>query len=343
MSKAVLGFPYSGGMYGLLARENPHGSIDFKGYDYMEGLYGIDPDSLAIPTTNLAILFDEVLLTPADTHLPDFNQTPDSFGFLRNEELGIAMSADWDSWTEANRIAEELAQRHLIREALAEVGLPHEGYKAAHTISQIIMQIKVATEQQAAIVAGDGVHDAVELIFRFVKDEVSSTTAMMTEPLQVAMNNRKFAMVGLDLECKSLVEFADVKNNEEVRRYAGDMNSALHTAAMSSDPNLVFQSAIDRAMKSRKLLKRARGMFETIGITSTLASTAASISGAASSNLSLGLRGIGLASFLARKHLGRTEESQSWYLLGAKMKEVSIEQRLRNSVAITEQRPQSES
>lgn len=163
----VLSYPFEGGLYYLLSRENPwNGGPPLKGHPYYEALYGPDPLKAKNSAVDLLALFDEVHLPPADEYLPEHVEFTSGDQYF-NPELGIRVFKDWEFGDEARQIAKSLIEQQRIEEFSNGTPLfPVD--RAEFVLGRIIEQVRLAVENNAVLVGGESIGNIASQIWRLV-------------------------------------------------------------------------------------------------------------------------------------------------------------------------------
>lgn len=321
--KAVMTFPYEGGLYYLFSRENPMGQPPERGHPYYESLYGDNPRESKNNAVNLMTLFEEVLLPPADEYLPDYRQCSTEQGYY-NPDLRVRVGRDWDFLIEARQIAASLIRDGQLLNLLNNFPeLPQDPAKLQFLLERIIGQLKLAIQNNAVIIGGQSAGHLVSEVWRLAEHEITEVGSKTSCPDVLSFGKESFKVTALAWECDDVNSLRAIRSSMEIREYADSFRDALFSAANSDEMNREMRRLMREAMDSEAIAKRVKGALETVGVTSTGVGLIPGLGTPASL--------VGLASFLGYKKAEREEQKHQWYLLGTKIREVSLKQILQEA------------
>ena len=313
---AVLSFPYEGGLYYLFSRENPSAPPPLRGHPYYEALYGDDPLRSKNDAVNLSILFDEVLLPPADEYLPDHQEHSVGNAYF-HPELRVRVSRDWDFVREADEIAKLLMQdAEILKLATALPELPQNPEKFEFLLSRVIGQLRLALQNNAVIIGGPTAGQLVTAVWRLVEHDITEIGAKHPCPTFLPFGEDLFNVTALTWDCKDVDALKAIRTSKEVIEYSDRFRRALFSAASSQDMSKSMRRLMYEAMQNEAISRRAKGALETVGVASTAIGAIPAIGTPAAL--------VGLKSFLAYKQAERKEQSHQWYLLGLKIRELEL-------------------
>jgi hypothetical protein len=182
----VLAYPYEGGLYYLLSRENPNGGPPVKGHPYYESLYGPDPTKTKSQSVNLLALFDTVLLPPADEYLPEHG-TYDTVDGYYHPRLRIRVSKDWDFASEASDIASKISKESMMPDFVTTAdGLPRDANNLIFIIARIIEQLRLAAENDAVIVGGAATCRLSAWIWELIGQDITELGGAAVKPRAIS-------------------------------------------------------------------------------------------------------------------------------------------------------------
>jgi len=318
----VLGPPYEGGLWYLLSRENPSTPPGIKGHPYYERLYGSDPMSKKIRAVNLASLFDEILLPPADEFLPDhWEHGSDNMYF--NPEMRLRVNLDWTAMSEFTDLADRLLKDENIITTLAKHSVfPSPDGGARMFIRRSLAQIRLALDHDAVLVAGDGFSEFVDDLMSFVGRDVIDTGHNASSLRTLSFSSETIRLVGLDWACDNVDSFCAIRTSDEISDYASEFRKILRTADSSKIYDELL-AAMRKAMEWESVARKAHKGFETTGVVSTAIGAIPAVGTPAAL--------VGLKSFLAAKQTERSIKRNRWYLIGSKIREVGLKHLLQTS------------
>jgi hypothetical protein len=314
-STVVLSYPFEGGLYYLLSRENPWGGgPPIKGHPYYEALYGHDPVTTKNRAVNLLTLFDEVILPPADEYLPGHLEFTSGDQYF-NPELGIRVFKNWGFGNEARMIAKQLIDQQCIEGVSGNTPLiPID--KAEFIVGRIIEQVRLAVENNAVIIGGESIGKIASQIWRLVGRDIVEVGTGKSAPQFLTFDDSTFRITALGWDCENIEALKGIRTCKEIKQYSAGFRNALFQAAGVADMNTEMRRLMRSAMSSEALAKKVKGCFETVGLGATSVGVIPMLGTPSAA--------VGLSSFLASKKAERSEQAHQWYLLGPKIREVEL-------------------
>lgn len=314
--KAVLSYPYEGGMYYLMSKAQDV-SRDWRGHPYYESLYGPTPEAHQVAAANLSALYETIILAPADAYLPDYH-TYSVGGLYFHPDLRLSANMHVPPNEDDTSAARRLLRINEIRNTLA-INWAHvdNSQFAEFLLVQVIRQIRLALQEDAALLGGKEVADLVKQVFFHMRHDLEIPAVELQEPLQVTYPDSHLSIIGLDWKCTSVDEFAEVRQSKEISQYAKEFRKCLESVQSSDDKERSLLTIMRRAMEQEEVSRKAKEAFETVGDFADILG-AIPILGTAT-NLA------GLTAKLATENRERSELHHKWYLLGPKMREVSLQ------------------
>ena len=316
----VLGYPYDGGLYYLLSRLNPAPPPQIKGHPYYEDLYGPDPLANQIWAVNLVVPFDNILLPPADEFLPDLSLYSSGDSYF-NPDIRLRVNHIWDFKRDAQKIAHLLLQNTSIVNTLIANGLPTNEGTAQFILSSMIEQLRLALENNAVLVVGDGGSAVVDQVFRYVASDLTTKKVTANAPPTLTITSRTLRLINLDWQCKNFDSFVEIRQSKAISEYGIGVRKALTSAKGTKDLESELVRLMQKAFTSAEIARTAKGAFEVAGVGSNIAGVVP----VAGSVASL----IGIGSYLAQKAAEHKEKEYEWYLIGAKLREIELNNILR--------------
>jgi hypothetical protein len=314
----VLAHPYDGGLYYLLGRGNPTIPAPLKGHPYYENLYGPDAPQQQSRAVNLAALFADILLPPADDYLPDYHAYNDGSSYF-HPDLRIRVNQTWERIRDADAVARELIEGDEDLRAFLKGSVPLSNkWSAADFVAKVIVQLQLALENEATMIGGD----AAATIARVALPKLQQRGLLLStpaEPRLLSLSESVLPILGLDWQCLSLDDFAAVRQSSKITDYAQRFRAALFTAA--EDGNLVerLKALMREAMEWAEIAARVKRGFEVAGYVTS------GVGAVPDPTVSVGATVVGWGLAAAQKEAERRERNDRWYLIGPKMREVALE------------------
>lgn len=317
---AVLSYPYEGGLFYLLSRENKY-PAPLKGHPYYEALYGENPELTRSNAVNLASLFDKIILPPADDYLPDSTKSTDGKHYY-NSELRLAVTMDWEFSSEARNMADRiLDDPTIIRIFSEQPDLPKDPKKARFLLARITEQLKYASDHEAVLIADDSAAGLISAVSRLVRSDIHKANSSPGGPAILKFNDKSFKATALSWNCENVDAFRGIRQSNEITQYATGFRKALLTASKSADLESEMRRLMRQAMSYEAISKRTKGAFETTGLLTDIVGFIPVVGNIANV--------VGLGSSAGSALAERKVNDFQWYLLGPKMHEVDLQRVLR--------------
>ncbi|MDB6010979.1 MAG: hypothetical protein JWL65_3229, partial [Gammaproteobacteria bacterium] len=268
-----------------------------------------------------------IVLAPADAQLPDHDkyQTGRSY---RHPDLRLSVSyenEDYNEWSDLNReIAKAVAGNPDVQAVLA--GLPHlehEEQRKHHFLCRLILQNRLAKSTGATLIGNAAFHRISALAAPTIVSVTGSEhKPAEAEPQNLGISERLLDVVGLNFSPDNLEVFAAIRESKDITTYATAFREALVSAAASpSELETKFLQLMRDAMESEDVARRVSGGLSTAGSVLEVAGLVPVIGTVAGA--------LGIGTDAGKRVADKRAEGKSWYLLGTKMQEVGIRDRLK--------------
>jgi hypothetical protein len=243
-SRVILSHPYAGAGYGWFSQFNPHrpsSKLEVPSHPYYKYLYGTDfPQWIDVALT-LMLLYEEIVLPPADAYLPRPNGIAQSNTY-RNDHLGI--ESDWEILWEVLPHFREQAYSAIQRPEICDL-LQHAPANAQLQIIESCYIDAFLSETLACpIICGSQRRELLQRLY-------SST---QKDDLQAVLPSFAEAYVqfsGLTFKASDVEELYRLKENAMLRQYSVSFRRMIH-GGVEMEMNEVA-AAIREAMGSRDL------------------------------------------------------------------------------------------
>jgi hypothetical protein len=316
-------FPYEGAFLWFIADER----VRKHSGHYYEILYGPERNTIATRAAALSCLFPEIVLAPADAQLPDQDkyQTGRSY---RHPDLRLSVpyeSEDYNEWSDLNQeIAKAVAGDPDVETVLA--GLPHlkhDEKRKHHFLCRLILQNRLAKSTGATLIGNAAFHRISALAAQTIVSVTGSgQKPTEAEPKNLGISERLLDVVGLNFSPDNLDVFAAIRESKDITSYATSFRQALVSAAASpSELEARLLQLMRDAMESEDVSKKVSGGFSTAGSVLEVAGLVPVIGTVAGA--------LGMGTDVGKRVADKCAEGKSWYLLGSKMQEVGIRDRLK--------------
>jgi hypothetical protein len=316
-------FPYEGAFLWFIGDEHVR---KFRG-GYYETLYGPEGNKIATRAAALSCLFPEIVLAPADAQLPDSGKYK-SGGSYRHPDLRLSMSfedEEYNEWSSLNQeIAKAVAENPDIQAALS--GLPHlqnEEHRKHHFLCRLILQNRLAKSTGATLIG----NAAFQRISALAAPTIVSITGSEhqlpgAEPDNLGITEGLLDVVGLNFSPDNLDVFAAIRESKDITAYATSFREALVSAAASpADLGAKLLQLMQDAMDSEEVAKNVSGGLSTAGSVLEVAGLVPVLGTVAGA--------LGIGTDAGKRLVDKRAERKSWFLLGAKMKEIGLRDHLK--------------
>lgn len=315
----VPGFPYEGGFYWLLGEVTKRHPLS---HGYYLSLYGIEAEKMAVRSAALACLFERIELASADHALPDYAKyvTGDDY---YHPELRLAMSWQDREWSKEGEAFARFASRtRILDKHFATHPLFSRNQDARrHFLCRLVQQIRLAIRRNAVIVGDDFFQSVYSTVAPHIKAFMDDSAGTLPSGITLAINHSTLAVTGLDFAPSNFDAFAAVRASKEVSDYAASFRKAIGKARDSSDPHDTLLDLMREAMDSERVSELAAGAFQSTGSVLNVVGMVPVLGTGASVG--------SIAADIAGRAAAAQARHERWYLLGPKMKEVSLKGILR--------------
>jgi hypothetical protein len=303
--KVVISHPFSGALYAFFAAHQsdrlgpPPAPRD--PHSYYRTLYGDAFPRYQEMALTLALLFDELVIVPADAFLPGRQYWQSDRRTYNNPELGLRTEWDFDLQRQLDEeVVQDLRDEEICR-VLARV----PPLARQQILRDSRHEIHLAQKYDCPIVCVGGRRKIIERIIqsRSVAPQTYGAPAL-------SMAEEYLKLMGPIFEPKDVDTLVDLKGDRELREYAAAFSAAMERFGGSGDVRVELMKALREAMASAKFAKSLSGVFE--GTSASLA---------------------GLAAEGAAKAAEGRQRSQSWYEFAGQVKRVSSLKRLERRIA----------
>lgn len=317
--KVVISHPFSGALYAFFAthqsdRLSPPPAPRHP-HPYYRTLYGDAFPRYQEMALTLALLFDELVIVPADAFLPGRQYWQPDHTY-NNPEIGLCTEWDFELRRQLDEEVAQDLQDDEVRRVLARV----PPLARQQILRDSRYEIHLAQKYECPIVCVGGRRRIIERII-----ESRSATSQTYDAPALRMAEEYLKLMGPIFEPKDVDTLIDLKKDSELRKYAAAFAAAMKRFGDSVDVRIDLMKALREAMASARLAKNLCGVFEG---TSTALSVVGLIPilGTAASWVGLGTEG-------AAKAAESRQRSQSWYEFAGQVRRVASIKRLERRIA----------
>jgi len=318
-NKIVLGYPYSGAFYWLLSAEEwrkTNINSPYVGtHPYYEILYGKDHNKVINETASLAILYEEIYLSPADCYFPKSENFLKG-GNYKNTEIGVF--TDW-SWrreiADLFKITDELLRDPFIASMLFE----YQEISKKQILCDTLVQLHISEKFGATIIASEAY---LQLANRISKYLINLPPLQNIEESKRVLSgiNKAFQISSLKFELNSLSEFVNLRTSKPLKKYASSFRSYLRDLPNGKLDELFLMESMLDAINSEELANKISG---GMGITATVTGPISLIPFAGT------VAGVvGMATDAGGRVASKVAALKSWWLLAPEIAKILSKNRI---------------
>lgn len=313
-SAVIPAYPYEGAFFWFIADEyvRKHNS------SYYQTLYGPQREGIAVRAAALSCLFSEIILAPADAQLPDSHSFTVN-RLYRHPDLRISMNWEENEWSDINKEIAHVAGRDPeIQKAVAS--LPHIGndpQKQHHFLCRLVLQNRLASATEATIVGNTAFQQISMLTAPWIVSVTGNDTSTVGQSIKLPITEHTLDVVGLNFAPANLDSFGAIRTSAAITGYATSFREVLASAALTPDLEQKLLQLMEEAMDTEDVAKQVAGGLSTAGSALGVLGFIPFVGSAASI--------MGLGTDAGSRAAGKVADKHSWYLIGAKMQEVVIQ------------------
>jgi hypothetical protein len=312
--KAILSHPFSGALYWWMDNQNPYhrGLRDKKPHhSYYRTLYG-DVDRHLDTAIACAVVYEEVVLPPADAHMPGVIAGPSGKTYTIPE---LEISTDWELLREAQNAVEPHVNDLLIDGEVARILRTVPSRVRRQVIIDAANDIAMSSQLGLSVICSPGRRALMGRLLELglaLGDTSNDAGEALAAQLSDYVN-----VIGLRFNSTTVESLAKVKWQEDVRSYASVFQEVI--AGEGGTLESLYE-AISIAWLNSETATQVAGSFSAV---SRVMNFAGLVPGVGTVTGVLGIAADG-ASALAQRRV----EAHRWYELGPTIQKVESLQRL---------------
>ncbi len=314
----VLGFPYEGGLLGLLNQEDSRTASLAKDHPYYRVLFGPQSERMRAKATALISLFEEVILVSSNSALPDYSTFTTGDTYF-HPDLRLRVPRAYNEWEPANKdLATAVMQDMSVKTVLqADSGFPVDEHERIHLLCRLLIQMRLAQEHSAVIVGDERLGALHSAVLAALTQMAAHETGTLRNSRVLPLDCQTLSIVGLDFGCDKIDTFAAVRQSKEIRTYATQFRDAIFTAQNSPNLRQRLLSLMREAREKSEIAKQIAGGFETSSSVTSVVGLLPFV------GTVIGM--VGLSTDAAARAARHTQTAREWYLIGPKMRQVALE------------------
>lgn len=316
--KVVVSHPFSGALYAFFAQYNPASAGPVRprpGHPYYRTLYGDAFPRYQEMALTLILLFDQIVLVPADAYLPGgFWATNRVYD---NPQLGLYTEWDFDVQREIDDGIGELLKDPVISSVLSRV----PPLSQHQILRDCRVEIHLAQKFSCPIVCVGGRRKIIDRIL-----QAKGNGPAPYDATALTCTEEYLRLVGPIFSPRDLETLVDLRADRDLKTYAKTFTSAMLHFRTSADPRAELLVALREAIGSAKLAGKISAVFDGtatavnyVGLIPVLG-TAASL--------------VGIGADAASRALDHRKTSQSWYEFAAQVKRVTSLKQLERKISL---------
>jgi hypothetical protein len=318
--KIILSHPFSGSLYAFFTEQIAHAVDDNPHHPYYRTLYGKNFRELTDLTLTLTLLYRNIIIAPADNHMPDSEQCYDHKSReYANPELGIY--SDWGDRDDVIEDIEEKVQKDL-KDGVIQTVLRRVPQMAQRQILiDTRYEMHLASQHQCPVLCSGGRR---RIIQRLVELDAAEKQVDFVAGSSIQMVEEYIDISGLMFNPKSLDALYDLRTDKDLRGYADAFVSVMHNFRVEKDVRSRLLLLIRESLDKANLADKISGFFD---ITSTVLNMVGLIPivGPAVTVGEIGASGV---SSIAK----RVQRRQEWYQFGPQVQRLLSLDQIRSTI-----------
>lgn len=329
-NRVVLGHPYEGAFYWLMSAENWRETSIKSPYQgshpYYKTLYGSEPHRLIDITSSMALLYDEILLAPADCPLPDWRS---NYSGSRYENKDIGIVSDWE-WRPKSaefeehfkHVVHDIEKHHILGK------VPQEA--RVQIIEGIITQLSIAHKFKADILANVQYLQLCSRVQKITGQFKNARIPKSVERIPATMK-AAFTLASLKFSLSGLDDFMALRLDKKIKSYSKSFRKVVEKLPDTS-PGTEYElyKAMMDAIETKEVASQISGGLNISAKACSYASLIPLIGTAA------GLMGI--SADHSAQIVEKTTDKKNWWLLAPRISETLTRARLSRKLKELEKR-----
>lgn len=303
--RIILAPPYSGTLYAyfnncIKSSEMEH--LNHMSHPYYNKLYGMYTEQSKDIALTLSILYDEIIIPPADAYFPK-----DGLGFY----------IDWNKYISFTEKREYEINECIKNPKLTDLFMGQEDYEKKRLLSELSYCIHLSTELNCPIFCGKGTKKVIDKISTIESSKISNNVSNKIVFIENYLNLSLFAFNATNLDI-----FEKIKYDSSVRSYCNKFIKILEKQADTVTTEADLKKLIQEYQEKTNIYQHTKGVFHILSSIFNFAGFIPLI-GTPFSLASLGFSG-------GEKLISRIQPD--WYELAPEIGRVSISEFLKKNV-----------
>jgi len=256
-NKVILGYPYNCAMYWMFSADNK--GVDIyttpqRGHSYYDILFGEKPSKYINELVSLSILYDEIIMAPADNPVNKYSQ--------------LNINSEWEWFHKVDRMEEEISfilEDEIINNYLNKFV---DYYNKRQIIVYSLAEIYLASKFNASIIMSSSHKMVLERIRVILKEEKIKFTNDNNKILFYLDKN--FQTSSLNFSINNLDEFIELKNNKNILEYGTAFRHFIKDVSNETE----YYTKMYKIMEQPSLQKKVSGILTSLSFLLSFASLA---------------------------------------------------------------------
>lgn len=321
--RIVLAPPYDGGYLWLLNKDvmtwHDSGGYYDGSHSYYRTLYGRDHPNIASHVASLSILYDDVFLAPADIGLPDQDSYATGSDYY-NPLIGL--HHNWSEYHKMRDTLEELSEEDIQNPEITALLPVEDEWSRKFLLMRLNYQSILAQQYNAKLMCGPEIRRILDIKIAKAERRTKQDPIILEDVTKIGIIDKYFDFACFHFSTPHYDDLVALKQNKDVQNYADEFHNVMDGVASNPDPYGSFIKLMNTARERTNFARQAQGGLAASGRLCTwvgLIPIAGTVAGALGADIDLATGGSQIL-----------EKRNSWFLLGPKMSEVLIEERMRN-------------
>jgi len=297
MSRAILSYPFSGSIYSFFNQEASKKRFHYNDikHPYYRHLYGKNFSQYTDISLAFLLIFDEVIMLPADEWIPERNRYTTN-NIYNNKDLGLLLDDNY--W----RIDEEdeKIQQDLENPAILNILKNVRQFEQIKILKNIRYEMRLAEQYRCPIICGRG-HKAI----------IAELTKYDTKIFNPSFAENYFKIVGFLFDVTTLDVLYKMKSMRSIRDYGRSFTKMMNCYSSKNISTEQMKKLIRESIDKKEVAQNVKGGFRATS-TALAAGGLIPIIGSATSLGSLATAG-------GEKISERFVNKYSWFEMGTEI------------------------